>query len=134
MLPVFSVILEYRMDGRTLLPSQQLDHSLSTECAFCTLAISKQTQTRSSLFILTIPVVAYNRARVQKSTGVKLIQGDRNNTFRGFKIHSQTKKLQYGSLHYLKIPFKSVLSPCTSCISCDKKRLLQSLTKITLSI
>ena len=119
MLPVFSVILEYRMDGRNY--SARPTVSLCTACAFCTLAISKQTQTRSSLFTLTIPVVAYNRARVQKSTYAKLIQEDRNNIFHGFKIHSQTKKLQYGSLNYLKIAFKSILSPCTSYISCDQK-------------
>ena len=86
MLHVFSVVLEYCMDGSigALLPGQLLGHSLCTACAFCTLAISKQTQTRSSLFSCTIPVVAYNRARVQKSTDAKLIQGDINNVFRGF--------------------------------------------------
>ena len=38
----------------TLLPGQQLGHSLCTACAFCTLAISKQTQTRSSLAMFTL--------------------------------------------------------------------------------
>ena len=102
MLPVFSGFLSIAWMVGTLLPGQQLGHSLCTACAF-------------------IPVVAYNRARVQKSTDAKLIQGDRNNIIRGFKIHSQTRKLQYGSLNYLKIAFKFVLSPCTSYISCDKK-------------
>ena len=48
---------------------------------------------------------------------------DRNNVFRGFHkhIHSQTKKLQYASLKYLKIAFKSVLSPYTCYVSCNKK-------------
>ena len=38
--------------------------------------------------------------------------------------HSQTKKLQYASFKYMKLAFKSVLSPCTSYISCYKKLFL----------
>ena len=90
MLHVFYVILEYRTDYRNFLTAKWLGHSLCTACAFCTLAISNQTQTRSSLFISTIPVAVYNRARVLNSTDAKLIQGDRNNVFVDFKyIHKQ---------------------------------------------
>ena len=49
MLPVFSVILEYRMNGRNSSDRPTVrPQSSYTACAFCTLAISKQTQTRSS--------------------------------------------------------------------------------------
>ena len=58
MLSVFSVILEYRMDGKHSSDRPTVGH------AFCTLAISKQTQARSFLFSRTIPVAAYNRAHI----------------------------------------------------------------------
>ena len=42
MLPVFSVVLEYRMNGRN--SSARPTVRPQSACAFCTLAISKQTK------------------------------------------------------------------------------------------
>ena len=71
---------------------------------------------------------AYSLCRVDP----KLIQGDRNNIFRGFYIHSQTKKVQYTLLKDLKIAFRSVLVLYTSYISCNKKLIL-CLIEVTLT-
>ena len=87
MLRVFSVILEYHMDGR----NSSARPTVRQQSLYCMYILQsrhfKANPTFANMFIfiqLNHTSCSLNRARVQKSTDAKLMQRDRNNVFRGF--------------------------------------------------